>query len=132
METIGFWRAVIPFAMIHAKHLVTYWYSKGHKAEAINDKLQDYFSATVPIYSNVTYWCIKLKLKYNILVIRREPGGPPEVDLDNAILDALNKFPFHSLCSLSRVPKRPLSTIRDHFINAPIKRDVNLSERIQF
>jgi hypothetical protein len=66
----------------------------------------------------VTYWCRKLKLKSDILVIRRGPGRPPEVDLDNAILDAFNKFPFHSLPSPSRVLKRPLSTIHDHFIRA--------------
>jgi hypothetical protein len=26
--------------MIQTKHLVIYWYSKGHKADAINDKLK--------------------------------------------------------------------------------------------
>jgi hypothetical protein len=35
--------------MIHAKHLAIYWYSKGHKAKAINDKLKDYFGATAPL-----------------------------------------------------------------------------------
>jgi hypothetical protein len=49
-------------------------------------------------------------------VIKRGSGGPPEVDLDNAILDALNEFPFHRLRSLSQVFKRPLSTVRDHLI----------------
>jgi hypothetical protein len=132
VERNGFWRAVTSLAMIHAKHLVIYWNSKGHKAEAINDKLKNCFGATVPPYSAITYWCRTLNLKYDILVIRRGPGRPPEVDLDNAILTTLNKFPFHSLRSLSRVLKRPFSTIRDHFITAPIKRDVNLSERIQF
>jgi hypothetical protein len=34
--------------MIHAKSLVTYWCSKGHKAETINDKLKGYFCATAP------------------------------------------------------------------------------------
>jgi hypothetical protein len=41
--------------MIHAEHLVIYWYPKEHKAEAINDKLKDYFGATAPPYSTVTY-----------------------------------------------------------------------------
>jgi hypothetical protein len=66
------------------------------------------------------------------LVIRMGPRRPPKVDLHNAILDALNEFPFHSLRSLSWVLKRPLPTIRDHLITTPIKRDVNLYERIQF
>jgi hypothetical protein len=65
-------------------------------------------------YSTITYWCRKLKLKDGILVIRMALGRPPEVDLDNAILDALNEFPFHGLSSLSRVLKRFLSTIRDN------------------
>jgi hypothetical protein len=34
--------------MIHVKHLVIYWYDKGHKAQAINNKLKDYFGATAP------------------------------------------------------------------------------------
>jgi hypothetical protein len=112
----GFWRVVTSLAMIHAKGLVIYWHFKGHKAEAINNKLKDSFGTTAPPYSTVTYWCRKLKLKYDILVDRKGPGRPPEVDLDNAILDILNEFPFHSLRSLSRVLKRPLSTIRDHLI----------------
>jgi hypothetical protein len=49
-----------------------------------------------------------LNTLYDILVIRRGPGRPTEVDLENAILDALNEFPFHSLRSLSRVLKRDL------------------------
>jgi hypothetical protein len=114
VENNRFWRVVTSLAMIHAKHLVIYWYPKGHKAEAINDKLKDYLSATAPPYSVVTYWCIKLKLKAGMLAIRSGSGQLPEVDLDNAIVDALNEFPFHSLRSLSRVLKRPLSTIRDH------------------
>jgi hypothetical protein len=60
--------------MIHVKHLVIYWYSRRHKAEAISDKLTDCFGATVPPYSPVTYWCRKLELKYDILMIRRGPG----------------------------------------------------------
>jgi hypothetical protein len=95
---------------------VTFWYSNGHKADAINDKLKDYFGATAPPYSTVTYWCRKLKLKCDILVIRRGPGRPLENDLDNVILDALNEFPFHSLRSPRRVLKIPLSTIRDRLI----------------
>jgi hypothetical protein len=60
--------------MIHAKPLVIYWYSKGHKAEETNDKPKDYVGATAPPYSTVTYWCRKLKLRYDILVIRRGAG----------------------------------------------------------
>jgi hypothetical protein len=85
--------------VLHAKRLVIYQYSKGHKAEATNDKLKDYFGPTTPPSS--TYWCRYLKLKYNILVIRRGLGRLPEVDLENAILDALNQFHFHSMRSLS-------------------------------
>jgi hypothetical protein len=102
--------------MIHVKHLVIYWYSKGHKADTTNDKLKDHLVAIAPLYSTVTSWCRKLKLKYDILVTRRGPGRPPEVYLDDTILDAFNEFSFHSLRSLSRVLKRPLSTIRDHLI----------------
>jgi hypothetical protein len=101
VENNGFWQAVTSLAMIHTKHLVIYWYSYGHKAEAINDKLKDYFGATAPPYSTVTYWCRKVKHKYDILVIRKEYGRPPEVDLDHVILDAHNEFPFHNLRSLS-------------------------------
>jgi hypothetical protein len=82
-------KVVTSLAMIHDKHLVIYWYSNGHKAEAINDKLKDDFGITAPPHSTVTYWCRKLKLKGGILVIRRRPGRPPEVDLDNVILGAL-------------------------------------------
>jgi hypothetical protein len=53
--------------MIHAKHLVIYWYSKGHKAEAINEKLKNSFGATAPPDSTVPYWCRKLKFKSDIL-----------------------------------------------------------------
>jgi hypothetical protein len=102
--------------MIHAKHLVIYWYSKGHKADAINDTVKDDFGVTAPPYSTVTYWYRKLKLKDDILVIRRGSGRLPEVDLDHVILEALNEFLFHNLYSPSRVLKRPLSTIRDHLI----------------
>jgi hypothetical protein len=91
--------------MIHAKHLVIYWYSKRHKAKANNDKLKDYFGATAPPYSTVTHWCRKIKLQYDILVIRRGPGQPPEVDLENAILDPLNEFPFSWLAFAISSPK---------------------------
>jgi hypothetical protein len=60
--------------MIHGKPMVIYWYSKGHKTKTINDKLKDYFDATAPPYLTVTYWSRKLKLQYDILVIRRGPG----------------------------------------------------------
>jgi hypothetical protein len=116
VENNGFWRVVASLAMSHAKYLVIYWYFKGHKAETINDKLKDYFGATAPPYSTVTYRCRKLKHKYDVLLTRRGPGRPLEVDLDDAILDAVNEFPSHNLRSLSRVLKRLLSTIRDHFI----------------
>jgi hypothetical protein len=33
---------------------------QGTKADAIKDKLKDYFSAAAPPYSTVTYWCRKL------------------------------------------------------------------------
>jgi hypothetical protein len=39
--------------MIRANHLVIYWQSKGHEAEAINDKLKDYFGTTAPLCSTV-------------------------------------------------------------------------------
>jgi hypothetical protein len=54
VENNGFRRAVTSFAMIHAKHLVIYLDSKGDQAEAINDKLKDYFGATAPLYPTVT------------------------------------------------------------------------------
>jgi hypothetical protein len=82
--------------MIHVKYLVIYWHSKGLKAEAINAELKDYFGVTAPSYLTVPGWCRKLKLKYDILVIRRGPGQLPEVDLENAILDSLTEFPFHT------------------------------------
>jgi hypothetical protein len=41
VENNGFCRAVTSLAMIHAKHLIISWHSKGHKAEAINDKLKE-------------------------------------------------------------------------------------------
>jgi hypothetical protein len=47
-------------------------------------------------------------------MVRRRPGRPPEVDLDNVILDALNKFLYHSFRTRPRVLDRPLSTIRDN------------------
>jgi hypothetical protein len=118
--------------MIHAKHLVVYWYSEGHTSEAINAKLKDYFGAILPPYSTVTCWCWKLKFKCDIRVVRSGPVRRPEVDLDNAILDALNEIPFHDLGSLPRVLNRPLSTIRDHLITGLINKYANLYERIHF
>jgi hypothetical protein len=56
------------------------------------------------------------KLKYDMLVIRRGPGRPPEIDLENPILEAFNEFPYHSLCSLSWVLTRSLSAVGDHLI----------------
>jgi hypothetical protein len=116
MENNGFWRAVTSFAMIHAKHLAICWCSKGYKAGRINDELKNYFGATALLYSTITYWCRQLKLRHDILAIRRGHGRPPEADLDNAILDPLKELPFLSFRLLSRVLKRPLSTIRDHLI----------------
>jgi hypothetical protein len=55
VENNGFWWAVTSLAVIHAKHLVIYRYSKGHKAEAINNKLKDYFGATAQPYLTVIH-----------------------------------------------------------------------------
>jgi hypothetical protein len=41
------------------------------------------------------FGCRKLKLMYDILVVR----GSPEVDSDDGILDALDEFPFDNLRS---------------------------------
>jgi hypothetical protein len=74
LEQNGFWRAVTSLAMIHAKHVVIYWHSKEHKADAINDKLKDHFGAIAPPYSTIACWRRKLKFRDDILVIRRGPG----------------------------------------------------------
>jgi hypothetical protein len=60
--------------MIHVKYLVIYWHSKGLKAEAINAELKDDFCVTAPSYLPISGWCRKVKLKYDILVIRRGAG----------------------------------------------------------
>jgi hypothetical protein len=112
--------------MIHAKHLVIYWHSKGLKAEAINAKLKDYFGVTVPPYLTVPYWCRKLKLKYNSLVIRRGLKQLPEVDLENAILDSLTEFHFHTGGSISSGPKTREGESRNVFLKYVFTHDSTL------
>jgi hypothetical protein len=96
-ENNKFCQAVTSLAMICAKHLVAYQYSKSQTAETIHEKLKADFSAITLPYSRVTSWCRKLKVNHDILAARRAPGRPPQVVLDGAIPETLNKFPFHSL-----------------------------------
>jgi hypothetical protein len=104
--------------MEHAKHLVIYWRSKGHKTQTIATKLTTSLGPEAPPYSTVAYWVRMLKLGNNILDVPESPGRPYDVDLDDRIFEALNEFPFHSVRTLASSLKRPRATIHQHLLRA--------------